>query len=176
MASTSARIRTSVTIALAVACGAVTVVWPNWRTVLEARTNYMNYRDALRMTGGGKIVGGSNVTHGFQLYCDPAQGPSHLEVNLGRGNKFHLESLTSASCTDDPSIEPNPPGAGFDTYDGTGTGRLNGVSGATAEWTFTDAGEPGDEDFADIVITDPAGNVVAVSGALSRGNHQAHGE
>ena len=139
-----------------------------------------------RMTGGGSILtpavtsgSGKNnsmrVTHGFELHCDVSQLPNNLEVNWDKGNKFHLDSLTTVSCTDDPTIVPNPPDAGFDTYVGTGTGSYNGVSGATAEWTFTDAGEPGKNDFAKIVIKDKNNVVVlSVSGYLNSGNQQAH--
>jgi len=64
--------------------------------------------------------------------------------NWDGGNSFHLDQLTKAQCKDDPAIpSPAPPAANFDTFIGTGNGRLNGVSGATATWTFTDAGEPG---------------------------------
>lgn len=132
-----------------------------------------------RMTGGGNVFTEDNVkvTHGFELKCDASKTPNSLEVNWGKGNKFHLESLASASCTDDPAIIPNPPAAGFDTYQGTGTGRYNGVAGATAEWTFTDAGEPGKNDFATILIKDSSGNIVlSVSGNLNGGNQQAHKE
>ncbi len=130
-----------------------------------------------RMTGGGVFTSdGLRVTHGFELHCDASQGPNNLQVNWD-GNRFHLEGLTSAACSDDPNIDEAPPVAGFDTYKGTGTGRYNGVSGATAEWTFTDAGEPGSNDFAKIVIKDADSNVVlSVSGTLNRGNHQAHAE
>jgi hypothetical protein len=131
--------------------------------------------DTRRMTGGGSIPGNSRVTHGFELHCNAGQGPNNLQVNWGKGNKFHLESLTTASCSDDPSISEAQPVAGFDTYKGTGTGRYNGVAGATAEWTFTDAGEPGKNDFANIVIKDAGGTtVLSVSGNLNSGNHQAH--
>jgi len=127
-----------------------------------------------RMTGGGSVFQGSRVTHGFELHCDASEEPNNLEVNWD-GNSFHLESLDSARCSDDPAIEPNPPTADFDTYEGAGTGRYNGVSGATAEWTFTDAGEPGGGDTAQISIKDVGGNVVlSVSGNLNKGNHQAH--
>ncbi len=128
------------------------------------------------MTGGGSVftADGKRVTHGFELQCDKSKNPNSLEVNWG-GNRFHLESLTSAACTDDPTIKPNPPAAGFDTYVGKGTGRYNGVTGATAEWTFTDAGEPGKNDTAKLVIKDAGSNVVlSVSGNLKSGNQQAH--
>ncbi len=130
-----------------------------------------------RMTGGGSVFTRDDVrvTHGFELKCDITQSPNNLEVNWGKGNKFHLETLDSVICSDDPKIVPNPPGAGFDTYTGSGTGRYNGVSGATAEWVFTDAGEPGKNDRAKILIKDVNGNVVLqVSGTLNNGNHQAH--
>ncbi len=65
--------------------------------------------------------------------------------------------------------------AGFDTFTGTGTGRYNGVDGATVEFTFTDDGEPGVNDFAHIVVRDENGAVVLdVQGDLTFGNHQAH--
>ncbi len=130
-----------------------------------------------RMTGGGSVFtkDGVRVTHGFELHCDINVTPNNLEINWDKGNKFHLDTLTSATCSDDPSIVPNPPAAGFDTYVGRGTGKYNGVAGATAEWTFTDAGEPGKNDTAKIVIKD-VNNVVVltVSGNLKVGNQQAH--
>ncbi|MCZ7357095.1 MAG: hypothetical protein O8C66_05540 [Candidatus Methanoperedens sp.] len=132
-----------------------------------------------RMTGGGSVftTNGERVTHGFELNCNASKAPNNLQVNWGKNNKFHLESLTTATCSDDPAIAPNPPAAGFDTYTGTGTGSYNGVSGATIEWTFTDAGEPGTSDSATIVIKDSSGNIVlSVSGNLKNGNQQAHKE
>jgi hypothetical protein len=58
---------------------------------------------------------------------------------------------------------------------GSGVGPYNGQPGAKAEWTFTDAGEPGSKDSATITITDANGNVVLrVSGKLEKGNQQAH--
>ncbi len=131
-----------------------------------------------RMTGGGRVAtsAGVNVTHGFELHCDAAQTPNNLQINWG-ANKFHLEKLTKALCGDNPNIGPNPPGANFDTYMGEGTGRLNGVDGATVKWTFTDAGEPGSKDSVHITIKDSGGNMVLeVTGKLNKGNHQAHHE
>lgn len=128
-----------------------------------------------RMTGGGSVFDSNErITHGFTLQCDETNGPNNLEVNWGKGNKFHLDSLTSATCANDPAIKPKPPSAGFDTYVGTGTGSVNGVSGATATWIFTDAGEPGKKDNATIVITDGSGVVLSVSDNLRNGNQQAH--
>lgn len=129
-----------------------------------------------RMTGGGSVSDSNNkrITHGFTLQCDVINGPNNLQVNWGKGNTFHLDSLTSATCVNDPAIAPKPPTADFDTYVGTGTGSFNGVSGATATWIFTDDGEPGKNDHATIVITDDSGIVLSVSGNLHNGNHQAH--
>jgi Dictyostelium (slime mold) repeat len=130
-----------------------------------------------RMTGGGSVFtkGGKRVTHGFELHCDAEVGPNNLEINWPTGNNFHLESLTSATCTDDPAIEPPPPDAGFDTYVGTGVGRCNGVSGALITFTLTDAGEPGKFDTATFEITGcPGGLTLSVSGHLHKGNQQAH--
>ncbi len=129
------------------------------------------------MTGGGSIIDPTygKVTHGFELQCNMANTPNNLEVNWGHGNKFHLNSLTSVFCVNDPAISPYPPAAGFDTYVGTGTGSYNGAAGATAKWTFTDAGEPGTNDHATIVIKDNGGHtVLSVSGNLQNGNQQAH--
>jgi hypothetical protein len=129
-----------------------------------------------RMTGGGHVTSStySKVSHGFTLRCDPAAPPQNLQVNWGKGNKFHLEALTSAFCGDNPAITPASPAASFDSYGGTGSGRYNG-SPATAEWTFTDAGEPGRNDTMRIEIKDAGGNtVLSVSGSLGGGNHQAH--
>jgi len=129
------------------------------------------------MTGGGSVKGTQKVTHGFELFCNTKNGPNNLEVNWGKNNKFHLTSLDTASCTDDASIAPNPPVAGFDTYTGTGTGTYNGVAGATASWTMTDAGEPGVNDTFQIKIKNAGGTTVLdVSGKLQKGNQQAHDE
>jgi hypothetical protein len=133
-----------------------------------------------RMTGGGSILPGNppRVTHGFTLHCNRNVRPNRLEVNWGSGQNWFLESgtLIYAICTNDPAIEPENPTAEFDTYTGAGYGRYNGVSGAKAEWVFTDAGEPGTTDTMKIKITDVNGNVVLNVGPLplTKGNHQAH--
>lgn len=133
-----------------------------------------------RMTGGGSVftADGVRVTHGFTLQCDASNKPNNLQINWGKGRdsqRFHLDDITNALCLDNPVIDPAPPSAGFDTYTGSGTGRLNNQSGATATWVFTDAGQPGVNDTATIRISDAGGTLVLeVSGVLSNGNHQAH--
>lgn len=129
-----------------------------------------------KMTGEGSVlaIDGTRVKYEFELNCDIADKKhSELEVNWGK-NKFHLEDLTSASCTDEPGIDPEKPSAGFDTYTGGGTGRYNKMSGYTASWIFTDAGKSGkdDVDAASIKIYDTDGNLILE--ASGTGNHKAH--
>ena len=125
-----------------------------------------------RMTGGGRIEGSERVTHGFELHCNPSELPNNLQVNWGKGNKFHLDMLTEVNCTDDPTIMPNPPEAGFDTMTGSGTGQCNGAP-ATIEFRFTDAGEPGSDDTAAVSIS---GGCSLTSSGTIQGNHQAHND
>ncbi|HET6379490.1 MAG TPA: hypothetical protein VFH63_00440 [candidate division Zixibacteria bacterium] len=145
------------------------------------------------MTGGGSIFpaggpveygGDPRITHGFVLHCVP-RNSDNLQINdHGTGWNFHLATLTSAICIDDPAIEPNPPDATFDTFVGQGTGRCkNGFTGqeadCTAAWTFTDGGEPGGcvRDTAVIEVRDLNGNLLfSVSGVVDCGNHQAHSQ
>jgi hypothetical protein len=132
-----------------------------------------------RMTGGGSIfeADGTRVTHGFEIHCDITDVPNTLEVNWPDANNFHMDTLTSAVCTDDPNIHQQPPkSAPFDTFVGTGTGKLNGVDGATISFTFVDAGEPGTSDTAKYIIKDHLGNVVLNVPAtfLTKGNQQTH--
>jgi hypothetical protein len=134
--------------------------------------------DGLKRMGGGGSVRTAKVkdlSHGFMLHCDASRPGlvNRLQVNWGKA-KFHLTALTSAACSDDPAISEGNPTAGFDTLRGSGTGRYNGVDGATASWTLTDAGEPGGNDRVQIVIRDKDGAVVLdTTGALASGNNQA---
>ncbi len=132
-----------------------------------------------RFTGGGRFASSTGVkmTHGFELYCDAATQPNNLQVNWTGGNHWHLENLTSASCS--RRQDPAPPVAPVSVYNGQGSGRLNGVPGYLADWRIIDNGEPGTNDRMAITITDPSGNVVIktvdMNGTLlERGNHQAH--
>ena len=131
-----------------------------------------------RMTGGGSVYteDGMRVTHGFELHCDIDVGPNNLEVNFDK-NSFHLEQLTAVNCYDDPALNPLPRPAPFDTLVGEGIGRFNNQPGYKIRFTFTDDGEPGTTDLAQIEIRDPQGKLVLfVSGNLHNGNHQAHPE
>jgi hypothetical protein len=129
------------------------------------------------MTGGGNLAlsDGTRVRHGLVLSCDADDAPHRLQVTWGKGSKFHLENITSSACSDDETIDPGSPASDFDAYTGAGTGRYNGVSGATAEWRFTDAGEPGVDDRVMLIVKDSGGaTVLSVDGTLEGGNHQAH--
>lgn len=156
-----------------------TVRWDSGSAVCSARVECVGEgggsRPGPRMTGGGSVFrqDGQRITHGFQLRCDANDPRQSLEVNWN-GNHFHLLDLTSAECKD-TDLDERPPSAGFDTFIGTGVGKYNGVDGATIQFTFTDDGEPGINDTAQMVIHDAAGNVVlSVEGKLRFGNHQAH--
>jgi len=89
------------------------------------------------------------LSHGFEFHCNVNHVPNNLQVNW-LGNSFHLEDLESATCIDDGTKNEPPksphPGPTLDIYIGEGSGRLNGESGASAEWTFTDNSEPGKKD------------------------------
>jgi len=131
-----------------------------------------------RMTGGGSsiTVGGISITKGLTLHCDITLS-NNLEINWA-GHHWHLDKpITSADCVDDPAIDPAPPPAPFDTFNGTAVGQLDGVDGSNVIFTFVDAGEPGGKgDKAAIKIFDPSGNVVlelALS-LITGGNLQAH--
>ncbi|MGH9782943.1 MAG: hypothetical protein ACRD88_02055, partial [Terriglobia bacterium] len=100
-------------------------------------------------------------------------------------NQFHLESLTTAVCTDTILDQTPPKHSNFDTFTGTGVGRFNGVSGYNISFVFTDAGEPGGQgngsnnppDTAFYLITSPDGTQTILGpivGNLQQGNHQAH--
>ena len=140
-----------------------------------------------RMTGGGgqdidlANDGTIYVTRGFTIHCDIVLS-NNLEINWP-GHKWHIDKpLDSAHCIDDPAYNPEPPPAPFDTFIGIGTGSLDGVDGAVAEFTFIDAGDGknGHNDLAGITITritGPGAPEVVLSfpvQILDNGNIQAH--
>ena len=127
-----------------------------------------------RMTGGGSVLTtDARVTRGFELHCD-LRSPNNLQVNWG-GHRFHLENLAAAVC-EDTLVEQAPPrSAPFDTFRGVGTGHLNGAPGASIEFEFVDAGEPGSSDSASIMIRDASGALVLdAAGFIQSGNLQTH--
>ncbi len=132
-----------------------------------------------RMTGGGnpKING---VNLGLTLHCDITLS-NNLEINWAGGN-WHLDKpISTALCVDDPQYDPTPPAAGFNTFFGTATGRLDGVDGSFVKFKFVDAGEPGRNDRVTIQIwapgDDPSSDMPVLElldENLTHGNLQAH--
>jgi hypothetical protein len=182
MAFVRTYIQTLMTLTLAAACVAMIVLWPQWRQALAQE----GYYKPGRMTGGGNdncTVDNVAVKHGFVLQCDPNDKPNMLEVNWTINNqtgshRFKLDTLESAACEDNGLTEA-PPAAGFDTYTGTGTGlytdNQNNQCDASAEWVFTDNGEPGDTDSFEITITCEGETVPVLDIECPLGgNHQAH--
>jgi hypothetical protein len=126
-----------------------------------------------RWTGGGSINPDTlRVTHGFELHCSTNALPNNIEVNWA-DNIFHLEALTSVTCLNGPITCSN--GASVPFVTGTGLGRLNGNSGATITFVFSDAAEPGhNNDFASYVIGSGGSTVLNASGCLDSGNQTFH--
>ena len=127
------------------------------------------------MTGGGQMANFA-ASHGFNIGCSPNSVHDNLEVNWPGGNKFKLENITFVDCFMNPSLPlPNPPAADFNSLFLTGTGEFNHQPGATVTLLFTDAGEPGVNDQAMIVVTFNGSVVLNVPLAkLATGNQQAH--
>ena len=132
-----------------------------------------------RMTGAGTVITSAygRSHHVFRnSVCNSDRFPD-LKVQWDGGNRFDLTSYSSPLTCVDTAADEGQPRAGFDTIIGQGTGVLNGVSGATAKFHFTDAGEPGRNDTATITITDRNGNIVFQlndARIVEGGNHQAH--
>jgi len=127
------------------------------------------------MTGGGQTANFA-ASHGMELGCTANSNHHNLEVNWAGGNQFHLSSISTVTCYLDPSLPaPAPPQASFNTLVLTGTGTYDGHSGATVSAVFTDAGEPGTNDMAEIVVTYNGQTVLDVPLAkIATGNQQAH--
>ena len=138
-------------------------------------TNASVPRGVARWTGDGSISPrGLRVTHGFGLHCSVNALPNHLDIKWGDAdaNRFHLDALTSVSCFTVPAQCSTR--AAAPTITGSGTGSYNGAAGATIKFTFTDAGEPGINDFASYNIQANGSVVLSASGCLQYGNHQYH--
>ncbi|MDO9445419.1 MAG: post-COAP-1 domain-containing protein, partial [Dehalococcoidia bacterium] len=128
-----------------------------------------------RMTGGGNVVvSGDHYTFGLSLRCNASGNNFQFNDHEG-GVKFHLQTITSVTCSDNPAINPKPRPASIDTMVLMGTGRLGNGATGTVELTLTDQGEPGRNDTISVVIKDASGQVISqVSGKLTGGNIQAH--
>lgn len=121
-----------------------------------------------RMTGGGSVYTEDcvRVTHGFTLFNSLEKKSNNIQINWNNGNKFHLTALEEISYV---SLNNGVIAIG------TGSGILNGVEGAHIEFIFSDFGEPGSEDYTEIVIEDDSGNeVLNATNNLNKGNDQFH--
>jgi hypothetical protein len=129
--------------------------------------------DGCAIAGGGWLVtkDGLRVSQGHTLGAPEGERAPRLQVSWGRGHRFQLEMLETALCVDDPAVEGTPAGAMYDTYVGTGRGRLDQGEGSVF-FTFTDGGDAA-ADLANLVIYDAAGEVVLdVSDRLVGGDHR----
>jgi hypothetical protein len=127
-----------------------------------------------RMNGGGGADVSFNVSHRFNLQCDASDKPQNIRVNW-QGNMFRLDNLKWVQCLDKPAISSGMPAADFDLIEGGGKGKYNGEAGASIYFVLTDAGEPGKNDRARLLIRDADGDIVLnISAKLKSGNHQAH--
>lgn len=113
------------------------------------------------ITAGGYIDSGLyKVHHTFGLDCvDITSSQNRLVVDWDN-NKFQLDALKSADCS-------NP-----STYTGSGIGTLNGVPDATITFSFTDNGN---NDYGMIDILSADGKMgMGIMGGLTGGNYQWH--
>lgn len=139
-----------------------------------------------RMTGGGnRPEVGSITRYGFELHCGTSVLPNSLEVAFiyqGQEVNFHLDTLTSVTCTDEPGVDPGSPDADFDTMVGTGTGHFTGgfagcttLDSATIQFRLVDGGEgPGSQDFVEFHIQCGSVSLLDAAGMPFGGNVQAH--
>ncbi len=131
------------------------------------------------MTGAGTFyangpVGPRILTHNFELHCDAATTPNHLDIYWGRDH-FQLDHLDSAACYN-TGTPPDPP-VGFTTLFGSGPGTINGRPGAYINFGFADHGAGNTDVVNYIVLTNSSGFVFANNPSsvfLTSGNHQAH--
>jgi hypothetical protein len=135
-----------------------------------------------RMTGGGGqlTLGAVHVTRGFTIHCDITLS-NNVEVNWP-DNKWHLDKPLQTARCEMEGAGPEPPPAPFDTFYGTGLGRLNGSDNTSwIAFRFRDSGEPGGKaDMAEIKIWAPGDPISAEPvlnvpwSVLDHGNIQAH--
>jgi hypothetical protein len=147
--------------------------------------------------GEGTVDPGTKVQHSFSIDCFFPTGNNpgkkdHLNAQFFDDEGHHLASyktvlINDARCTNDPNQGgARPPRSRFNTIEGSAEGvcRPQGSQGetfpASIDFRFTDEGEPGREDEADITVSSPAPAPFDVlcnfeeHGKLDAGNHQAH--
>lgn len=116
------------------------------------------------MVGEGRLTQSSSkrLDYAYILDCEKANNVPPKFAGALNSQKFTLTSVTSVTCTDDPSVTPAKPDAQFDTMDGEGTGKV-GSTPVTVDWEFVDGGVDGTDDSATIVITRTSDGTVLFS-------------
>lgn len=133
-----------------------------------------------RFTGKGSVSSTQYGTIHYEIRDSICGSDAFPDLKVSADNlDFRLTNYTSPlTCfTRFAGGGEGHPVAGFDSIRGAGQGTLNGVSGASATFQFTDRGEPGRQDLATITILDPSGAVVfTITDRESDlgGNTQAH--
>ena len=135
------------------------------------------------MIGGGSVfrIDDVRVTRGFEIDCDLRE-PNNIQVNLAGQQVPHDGTYIGGLHSQHRCRSGAPPQSSpFDTFKGTGTGKLNNQTGARIEFEFVDAGEPGTSDTALIKVFDSNNSLVLdvpgdpnVPGFLTFGNMQTH--
>lgn len=114
--------------------------------------------------------GDSRAVISLALSCDLSENPQHLQVTWGRGNRFRLDELSENECF----VFGDPAGS---WTRGAGTGRYNGVPGATVGFILIDFDNPGEDDLVVVVIRDAGGTILLAATSVPDGGHiQFHQE
>ena len=139
------------------------------------------------LTGGGQILTNATylgqpvtVTLGQGQICCQGDGPTTIQVTVhtapGSSVPFHFTTMTSIVCSQVAPVPSPPPQT--EGCPNVFTGTAVDDEGNTLSFRLADHGEGNDPaavDHATLNITNSAGQqVLAASGALERGNLQAH--
>jgi len=131
-----------------------------------------------RFTGGGFQINDNDlrVSRGFTLHCDAILS-NNFEVNWAGGNNFHIDkNPTNVVCS--LVGEPAPPAAPVNRIQITGTGKLNGVPGASVTLVLIDNGEkngaPADQAYIAINGIALTNGSIEDPAPIDGGNIQAH--
>ncbi len=122
---------------------------------------------AAKVTGGGFLVANGRVSFGFNAKSTPAGPAGQLQLRAGGRDRFHGDAVSALSVD----------GARA-TW--SGTGRWNGVPGATFTATATDGRTSGPRraapaDSLSVQVRDASGALVlSASGELKGGNLTVH--
>ena len=122
---------------------------------------------AAKVTGGGFLTSGGRVSFGFNASSTPAGPAGQLQLRAGGRDRFHGDAVTSLAVNGS-------------TATWTGSGRWNGVAGASFTVTLQDGRSGGARrgsaaDTLSVQVRNAAGAVVlGASGELKGGNLTVH--